>query len=237
MITLYYSRQKLIFSGAFLLLGAPVVGMVCLLGDPLDILFGLALIVGGPLLSVGRLSRLFGDLKAIEYDDWNINLYPLGTARKLRWREVTAIEVGTKLRTFYGFFPIGREHTIKFSVQGGPLGTAKISIPFSLLAIDKAAVIIRLTDMEKRRGGDGFVTGAARVSKKALKKGLASPLDDLAPVGDFDPDAIMARYLGQREIGTLVEDEASAPIKLPPPLPPVPPRMPPRVAGFGRKRS
>lgn len=237
MITLYYSRQKLVLSGAFLLLGAPVVGMVCLLGDPLDVLFGLALIVGGPLLSAGRLGRLFGDLKAIEYDDWNISLYPLGTARKLRWRDVAAIEVGTKLRTFYGFFPIGREHTIKFSFRGGASGTGKANIPFSLLALDKTAVIARLTDMEKRRGGDGFVTGAARVSKKALTQALAAPADDLPPASDFDADAIMARYLAQREVGALVEDEAPSPIKVPPPLPPLPPRMPPRVAGFGRKRG
>lgn len=226
MTTLYYSRQKLILSGAFLLLGAPVVGMVCLLGDPIDMIFGLGLIVGGPLLSAGRLGRLFGDLKAIQYDEVGIHLHPLGAARRLRWREVSAIKVGTKIRTFYGFFPIGREHTIRFSYSGGLRGQSKINIPFGLLALDKAAVIAKLTDMEKRRGGDGFVIGASRVSKKALTNALAAPESDLPSANGFDADAIMARYMATRE--------TEPP---PPALPDLPPRMPPRVAGFGRKRA
>lgn len=230
MTTLYYSRQKLVLSGAFLLLGAPVVGMVCLLGDPIDIIFGLALIVGGPLLSAGRLGRLFGDLKAIEYDDGGIRLHPLGAAQRLRWRDLTAIEVGTKLRYFYGLFPIGREHTIRFSYRGGPLGTAKVSIPFALLAADKAAVIARLTDMEKRRGGDGFIAGAARVSKQALTQTLAGPHSHEAPDSDFDADAAMAHYLANRVAQPQGETPGAA-------LPYLPPRMPPRVAGFGRKRT
>lgn len=234
MITLYYSRTKLVLSGAFLLLGAPVVGMVCLLGDPLDMVFGIGLIVGGPLLSAGRLGRVFGDLKAIEYDDGTVNLYPLGAARKLRWREVTAIEVRTKIRTFYGFFPIGREHAIRFTHGGGALGRGKTTIPFNLLAAEKTAVIHRLTDMEKRRGGDGFVSGAARVSKPALSNALAEPYEDHSPASDFDADAIMARYLAQRAAQPPAEDEDEAALALPPQIPP---RMPPRVAGFGRKRS
>lgn len=229
MITLYYSRTKLVLSGAFLLLGAPVVGMVCLLGDPLDMVFGLGLIVGGPLLSAGRLGRLFGDLKAIEYDEAGIHLHPLGAAQRLRWREVTGIEIGTKLRYFYGLFPIGREHTIRFTFNGGLRGQAKISIPFGLLALEKGAVIARLTDMERRRGGDGFVPGAARVSKKALQSALAGPHHDAAPDGDFDADAVMQRYLATRLSQPPVEVSAPA-------LPELPPRMPPRVAGFGRKR-
>ncbi len=221
MTTLCYSRQKLVLSGAFLLLGAPLVGMVCLLGDPLDMVFGLALIVGGPLLSAGRLGRLFGDLKAIEYDEDGIHLRPLGAARRLCWREVSAISVGTKVRYFYGLFPIGREHTIRFSYSGGALGTAKAIIPFGLLAEDKATVVASLTQMEKLRGGDGFVGGAARVSKKALTQALAAPGSHEAPESDFDADAVMARYLATRE-AEAPEPEVPAP--------------PPRVSGFGRKR-
>lgn len=229
MITLYYGRTKLVLSGAFLLIGAPVVGMFLLLGDPFDILFGLGLIIGGPLLSAGRLGRLFGDLKAIEYDDWNVYLYPLGGARRLRWREVSAIEVSTKVRWFYGLFPIGREHAIRFTHSGDRLGRKKTVIPFALLAASKTALIQRLTDMERRRGGDGFVTGAARVSKKALTHALAVPDEDRPKGSDFDADAVMARYLATREAPPSVVAPAPA-------LPDVPPRMPPRVAGFGRKR-
>lgn len=229
MITLYYSRTKLVMSGAFLLLGGPVVGMVCVLGDPLDVVFGLCLIVGGPLLSAGRLARLFGDLKAIEYDEAGIHLHPLGAARRLRWREVTGIEIGTKLRTFYGLFPIGREHTIRFSFSGGLRGQGKISIPFSLLALEKGAVIARLTDMEKRRGGDGFVRGASRITRQTFTEAVSPPQGELAPVGEFDADAVMKRYMAMRG--------AHPPIEVAPPaLPEMPPRMPPRVAGFGRKR-
>lgn len=230
MITLYYSRTKLVLSGAFLLVGAPVVGMFLLLGDPFDMLFGLGLIVGGPLLSAGRLGRLFGDLKAIEYDDWNVALYPLGAAKKLRWRDVSAIDVRTKTRWFYGLFPIGREHAIRFTYGRGVLGEGKTTISFGLLAADKTALIQRLTDMEKRRGGDGFVGGAARVSKKALEAALARPRVEYAPDDDFDADAAMARYLAQRALKPPAATKA-------PVLSDPPPRMPPRVGGFGRKRG
>lgn len=226
MTTMHYSRGKLIFSGAFLLIGAPVLGVFCLLGGPLGMLIGAVLILGGPLMSIGRLGRVFSDLKAIEYDDRQITLYPLGRSRKLNWREVTGIEVHTLTQYIYGFIPVSRQHSIRISHTGGVLGTAKINIPFNLLAMDKATVIARLADMEKMRGGDGFVGGAARVSKAALTRAMNAPREDHAPASDFDADAVMARYLAQREAGARVEAEA-----------PATPQMPPRVAGFGRKRA
>jgi hypothetical protein len=224
MTTLHYSRAKLIISGAFMLLVAPVLGVLCLLGGPLGVILGVILIVGGPLMSIGRLRRVLGDLKAIEYDERQIHLHPLGTSRRLNWREVTAIEVYTLTQYIWGFIPVSRQHSIRISHSGGVLGTAKISIPFNLLAMDKGTVIARLADMEKMRGGDGFVGGAARVSKAALTRAMAEPREDAAPASDFDADAIMARYLAQREAQAQVEAEAK-------------PQMPPRVAGFGRKRA
>ena len=224
MTTLHYSRGKLIFSGAFLLIGAPVLGLFCLLGGPVAMIIGVVLILGGPLMSFGRLARVFSDLRAIEYDDRQITLHPLGRSRKLNWREVTAIEVHTLTQYIWGFIPVSRQHSIRISHTGGVLGTAKISIPFNLLAMDKAAVIARLADMERKRGGDGFVGGAARVSKTALTQAMAAPSEDHAPASDFDADAIMARYLAQRETQAQAEEAAR-------------PQMPPRVAGFGRKRA
>jgi len=90
--------------------------------------------------------------------------------------------------------------------------------------MDKATVIARLADMEKLRGGDGFVGGAARVSKTALTRALAAPSEDQPPASDFDADAVMARYLARREAEAQAEEAAR-------------PQMPPRVAGFGRKRA
>ncbi len=226
MTTLFYSRGKLIFSGAFLLLVAPVLGVFCVFGGPLGMIVGAILILGGPLASIGRLRRVFSDLRAIEYDDRQITLYPLGRSRKLNWREVSAIEVHTLTQYIYGFIPVSRQHSIRISHTGGVLGTAKISIPFNLLAMDKATVIARLADMEKMRGGDGFVGGAARVSKAALTHAMNAPREDHAPESDFDADAVMARYLAQREANAQAEAEA-----------PATPQMPPRVAGFGRKRA
>jgi hypothetical protein len=232
MTTLHYSRGKLIFSGAFLLIGAPVLGLFCLFMGPLGLLIGAVLILGGPLMSIGRLGRVFSDLKAIEYDDRQITLYPLGRSRKLNWREVTAIEVHTLTQYIYGFIPVSRQHSIRISHSGGVLGTAKISIPFNLLAMDKAAVIARLADMERKRGGDGFVGGAARVSKAALTQAMnaprEAPRDVEEPLSDFDADAVMARYLARREAEAAAVARAEEAAR---------PQMPPRVAGFGRKRA
>ncbi|KPF79137.1 hypothetical protein IP83_17295 [Novosphingobium sp. AAP93] len=119
---------------------------------------------------------------------------------------------------------MSRQHSIRITHTGGVLGKAKITIPFNLLAIDKAAVIARLADMEKMRGGDGFVGGAARISRAAITEAMNAPREDHEPASNFDADAVMARYLAQRE-AKAQEAEAAAP------------QMPPRVAGFGRKRA
>ncbi len=228
MTTLHYSRGKLIFSGAFLLIGAPVLGLVCLFMGPIGLLVGVILILGGPLASIGRLGRVFSDLKAIEYDERQIHLHPLGASRRLNWREVTGIEVHTLTQYIYGFIPVNRQHSIRITHSGGVLGKAKITIPFNLLAMDKATVIARLTDMEKLRGGDGFVGGAARVSKEALARAMNAPREVEEPVSDFDADAVMARYLARREAEAAAVARAEEAAR---------PQMPPRVAGFGRKRA
>ena len=232
MTTLYYSRAKLIFSGIVLLVFLPLLGVLSLFFGPLGMLVGVVMILGGPLTSIGRLGRVFSDLKAIEYDDRQLRLHPLGASRKLNWREVTGIEVHTLTQYIYGFIPVSRQHTIKISHSGGAFGTAKVSIPFNLLDMDKATVIARLADMERMRGGDGYVTGGGAVSRKAMASALTASSEPNAPApesasepaSDFDPDAIMARYLAQREAEA--QTQAAAP-----------PQMPPRVAGFGRKRA
>jgi hypothetical protein len=228
MTTLYYSRAKLILSGVFLLILAPLLGLVCLFLGPIGILIGLVLVLGGPLMSIGRLGRVFSDLKAIEYDDRKLTLHPLGRSRELSWGEVASIEVHTLTQYIYGFIPVSRQHSIRISHSGGMLGTAKVTIPFNLLAMDKATVIARLADMERMRGGDGYVTGGAVASRKAMLAALSAPREGKAkysePASDFDADAVMARYLAQRE--ARAEAEAAAA-----------PQMPPRVAGFGRKRA
>lgn len=228
MTTLYYSRGKLIFSGAFLLILAPLLGLVCLFLGPLGILLGLALIVGGPLMSIGRLGRVFSDLKAIEYDARQVTLHPLGRSRTVRWQDVASIEVHTLTQYIYGFIPVSKQHSIRISHAGGAFGTAKVTIPFNLLAMDKATVIARLADMERMRGGDGYVTGGAVASRKAMTAALSEPREGKAlasePVSDFDADAVMARYLAKREAEAQTQEAAT-------------PQMPPRVAGFGRKRA
>ncbi len=232
MTTLYYSRGKLIFSGAFLLILAPLLGLVCLFLGPVGILIGLVLVLGGPLMSIGRLGRVFSDLKAIEYDDRTLTLRPLGRSRELSWSEVASIEVHTLTQYIYGFIPVSRQHSIRISHSGGMMGTAKVTIPFNLLAADKATVIARLADMERMRGGDGYVTGGAVASRKAMASALSGGGERKAPVrkpasepaSDFDADAVMARYLAKREAEAPTQEAAT-------------PQMPPRVAGFGRKRA
>lgn len=228
MITVYYSRTKLVMRGAFLLLGTPLAGMICLLGDPIAMLFGLGLIVSGPLLSAGRLGRLFGDLKAIEYDDWNINLYPLGAARRLRWRDVTGIEMGIKLRTFYGLFPLGWQQAIHFTHSRDKLGRTGTIIPVALLLNDKTALAKRLEDMEKRLGGGGFIKGADRISHEARASAFAAPNEHQAPVGKLDADAMIARSAARGRA------QGDVPVPLPHPASP---QIRNRTAGFGRKRT
>lgn len=214
MTTLYYSRDKLIFSGPFLLFGAPMLGLLCMFGGPIMMLIGVLLLVSGPLLSVGRIGRALGDLKAVEYDERQITLHALGRTRKLNWREVTAIEVQTLTQSVLGVIPVDRQHSIRISHSGGMVGTARILIPFNVLADDKATVVARLADMERLRSGRG----------QPLPRTAPPALDDEAEPSDFDADAVMARYLAQREAEAQADAAAA-------------PRMPPRVAGFGRKRA
>ena len=63
MTTLHHSRGKLILSGAFLLIGAPVMGLFSLFARPIGMITGLCLILRGPLMPFGpRCRRASPDL-------------------------------------------------------------------------------------------------------------------------------------------------------------------------------
>lgn len=216
MTTLYYSRGKLIFSGAFLLILAPVLGLFSLFAGPVGMIIGVILIVGGPLMSIGRLARVFGDLRAVEYDERQITLYPIGAQRRLDWRQVASIEVETLTQYIYGFIPVNRQHSIQISHAADGRRLSSINIPFNLLNADKAAIMARMTHMEMLRSRAGEAAAA-----RAVPQGMV----DEAEPSDFDADAVMARYLARRGEQQAKADE------------PARPQMPPRVAGFGRKRA
>lgn len=214
MTTLYYSRAKLVTSGALLLFVVPVIGLGCFFFGPFGMVLGAILLVGGPLMSIGRLARVFGDLRALEYDTRQITLYPMGAPRRLEWRQVASIEVETLTQYIYGFIPVNRQHSIKISHAAGGRRLSSITIPFNLIDADKAAILARMAQMETLRSGAGEAP-AGRAAPQRIA-------DAEEPVSDFDADAVMARYLKQREAQA---EEAARP------------QMPPRVAGFGRKRA
>lgn len=216
MTTLYYSREKLVLSGALLLFFVPVVGLGCFFFGPFGMVLGAILLVGGPLMSIGRLARVFGDLRAVEYDERQITLYPIGAQRRLDWRQVASIEVETLTQYIYGFIPVNRQHSIQISHAADGRRLSSINIPFNLLNADKAAIMARMTHMEMLRN---------RAGEAAAGRAVPLGMGDEAPASDFDADAVMARYLARRG-----EQQAQA-------EEPARPQMPPRVAGFGRKRA
>lgn len=244
METIRYSQTKLVLSGLFCLILLPLLGTMCLAGHALAKLVGVILIVGGPVTALQRLIQLFSNGEAVRYDQRNVTIHTGWRSRTLAWSEVRSIDELTNTRRMYGVIPVSRSHFLRFNLTSGK----SIQLPINQLEGSREAVLAQAVRMDEvrlgpvnlveticRRMGSPLPEPAApRTPAVAITRNdapgtvvpiAAAPASEPEPAAsDFDADAIIARYMAQRDTA--------------PPSQPERPALNPqaaRVAGFGRK--
>jgi hypothetical protein len=159
---------------------------------------GVVMVARGVLL----LSIFFGGRTCVAATDDRLTVRSLLGDGTLYWSDITSVAVGKSGRRD-GWTPlkIGSRHYI--CVKGFPsLGAGELLIPYKLLGLDKSGV----GDLVGRIRGRAAAAQARReyAAVPATPHAVAPPprLVPASPaVKGFDPDAIMSRYLGQREPG------------------------------------
>ncbi|MBS0256006.1 MAG: hypothetical protein JSS36_12580 [Proteobacteria bacterium] len=234
-----YSQTKLVLGGLFCLILMPSLGALCLAGHGLAQLIGIFLIVAGPITALQRLVQLLSNGEAVRYDQRGVTIHTGWRTRSLAWSEVRAIDELTNTRRLYGIIPVSRSHFLRFHLTSGKT----IQLPINQLEGTREAVLRQAVRMDEVRLGPANLVdticqrmGAVPAREPAVAIARTEPERAPVPIqpapaevapepasGDFDPDAIIARYMVQR---------AAAPEQAPRPA------MAPqaaRVAGFGRK--
>ncbi len=217
MQTISYSRNKLIIS-AVVFAGLAWFGLT--LGQGIWLVLPIFLIAG----SIASLIKLAGDRVAVEYDRNTVTIRSLWGRRTLPWTDVVSVSVLQRTYRTLGIIPVGRYRFLTFRVKGGVLGTKKVQLPFLLLEPGSSELAVQVDAMQRLSLGEapGAPVGevAARRTPDSIDRG-----------SDFDPDAVMARYLAGRVASIPSTAPAAAPANLP-----LMPGAPPR-ATFGRKRG
>lgn len=196
-------------SGSFMLLGREDDGSM------FDTVTGIVLLAMGVLAGAAAM-----DLRpAVTFDAEGLTLRTLFARRTLRWSELLVVQIEQRYLRVFGFVPIARRDYLSFLVQGGAIGSKRMRLLGSWLALPPGG-LSRLRDtILAARGAAGAGTATATTT-------MDSVTDAGEDDGGFDADAAIARYLSAK---------AAAPAVPPPPLPvalvaPVPARP-----SFGRR--
>lgn len=225
MHTIDYDRFGLVTNSLFAMIICPILGLVLCAFGVMGIIVGIVLLVGGPLMALGMIRKLLGDATAIHYNERTVTVFTTWKSHSLSWADVKSVGIMVMTQHLYGIIPIKRTYFLDFKVKGGLLGTKKLRLPLKLLGLKKEAGAALVAELERARlgaphlpltsayGADGHFQ--ARPTGRDPLEG--APRDD-----DFDPDAVMARYMARRA------QTAAQPLA-------APQVAPTRVAGFGRK--
>ena len=173
-------------------------------------------------------ARIFSDRLVMRYDARSISVTGLLGSSDMLWVDVEDISARTFSRlNLKVLFTSGARRNIVVSAPRNSLGgPSELLIPVDLIGLDKEALITLVSNLICCRAAGGEVVPGWQAEPQ---HGAPLPARAPTPAGDpresFDPDAIMARHLAEREqliAGTRPDLQTGA-------------AAPPRV--FGRKRA
>lgn len=173
------------------------------------------------------LSIFFGGANCVSATADRLTVHSLLGNASIYWSDITVVTV-RKFPAWAHWIKLStgaREHIVVSGLDR--LGTGRLLIPYKLLGLDQNGVN-RLVHRILSRAEAARAAGAAGPAA-AAPAGFGQRNAAPAPAGDglsepgFDPDAIIARYMREREATQRAQAQA-------PELPPVQ-----RPAGFGRK--
>ena len=225
MQTIAYDRFRLVTSSLFTMIFCPILGLFCCAIGGLGLVVGIILLIGGPLMALGMIRKLLGDATAIRYDERTVTVFTSWKAHSLSWADVKSVDILVMTTHMYGVIPIKRTYFLDFKVKGGLLGTKKLRLPLTLLGLKKEAGAALVVELERARLSAPHLPLTSAYGSdahfQAPPKGR-DPLEGAPRDDDFDPDAVMARYMARRA-------QAAAQPRVEPQVAPA------RAAGFGRK--
>lgn len=177
---------------------------------------GIALLARGALV----LSPLLFGRACVVGDGHGLTVHSLLDKKTLAWTEIDNAVLRTFPRqNFWVAFSTGTRRHLVISGQQD-FARAELLIPYQLLGLDEEGAKLLARRIMETRGAAGPVAHDSRALPTPAVDPL--PVHGATPEAPFDPDAIMARYLAERD--RVVEQSA---------LPPV--RAPQAPRGFGRK--
>lgn len=189
---------------AFVLFGLGVFIMLIVggTGGGIAIIGGIVLV----MLSVLVGSRIFGDRKMIEWDSRKVKVWHLLSEGEMQWSDVSDVSVEKAGRLDLRVLcQTGSRRNIVITAHlnrlGGPT-VMRVPIRFMNLPQDEQEKLLRDLFFW-RAAGNSIATGFAAGKTTARQESTSPPAPAITPLSDprqsFDPDAIMANYLRQRQ--------------------------------------
>jgi hypothetical protein len=178
----------------------------------------LDMIIGSVLLAMGVFAgyTAMDSRPALAGDANGLTVRTMFARRTVRWSELLLVTIERRNLRLWGIVPIMRRDYLSFMVQGGALGSKRMRLLGSWLALPPGG-LARLRDtLLEARGAAGTTALCA-----------AETPDGAAVGGGFDPDAAIARYLAAK-----ATEPAASPARAVAPTPVAPARPRP---SFGRR--
>jgi hypothetical protein len=154
---------------------------------------------------------------ALTTDADGLTVRTLFARRTIRWSELLVVQIERRHLRLWGIVPIVRREYLSFLAQGGAIGSKRMRLLGSWLALPPGGLSsLRETILAAR--------GAAGTAPATLRSAPDTPQESSA----FDPDAAIARYLSAKAIAPAAA--SSTPTMASPPAKPGPARP-----SFGRR--
>jgi hypothetical protein len=152
-------------------------------GSTLDTAMGIALLAMGVLAGAAAM-----DMRpALAADCNGLTVRTLFARRTIRWSELLVVTIEQRYLRLWGIVPIARRDYLSFLVQGGAMGTKRMRLLGSWLALPPGGLVqLRETILAAR--------GAAGNAPMHSLPASDGPNDG----SEFDPDAAIARYLSAK---------------------------------------
>lgn len=182
-------------------------------------------------------SRAFGHRKVIEWDTRKVKVWHLLGEAEMQWSDVVEVTVEKAPRTnLVVWFQSGSRRNIVIRALVNRLGgPTLLRVPIPHMNLPKHELESLLRDLMCWRAAGNSAEPSASGRARAADADLATPITPLSdPRESFDPDAIMERYLREREQTLAAAGrDAPAPIRAARTAPSPADRRP----VFGRKRA
>lgn len=174
---------------------------------------------GVVLLAMGAFAGYAGvdSRPALATDANGLTVRTLFARRTIRWSELLVVQIERRHLRLLGIVPIARREYLSFLAQGGAIGSKRMRLLGSWLALPPGGLGHLRDTILAARGAAGTVPATLRSAPDAPQNG-----------SEFDPDAAIARYLSAKA----AEPAASSPA---PTVAPTLAKPGPSRPNFGRR--